>query len=358
VVEYANFPKGTYFSDLRVKNGHTDPHNIKLWCVGNEMDGPWQICHLDAHDYGKKALETAKIMKWADPSIELAVCGSASSLQPTFPEWDRVVLEYAYDKVDYISLHRYYENHGNDIDFLASYHEMNDFIKSVAATADYVKAVKRSKKTMMLSFDEWNIWYQSKFQLSPWEFAPHILEDNYSLLDALAFGGLLCTLINNADRVRIACLAQMVNVIAPVFTEKGGKAIRQTTFYPFAMAAQNCIGDALAVMGKAPVIESAAYGPVSAIPCAATWNAEKREISFICLNISDEDQIIELDLRSFQNARLAEHNVLRGDDLGAANTIANPDRVKPESRSCPAGISQTVEAALEPKSFHLFRFCL
>jgi alpha-N-arabinofuranosidase len=211
---------------------------------------------------------------------------------------------------------------------------------------------------MMLSFDEWNIWYQSNTRLTPWEFAPHILEDNYSLLDALAFGGLLCTLINNADRVRIACLAQMVNVIAPIFTEKGGKAIRQTIFYPFAMAAQNCIGDALAVMGKAPVIESAAYGPVSAITSAAAWNAEKREISFICLNISDEDQVIELDLRSFQKARLVEHSVLKGNDLSAVNTIANPDRVKPESRSCSPEILQTAEAALEPKSFHLFRFSL
>jgi alpha-N-arabinofuranosidase len=295
-------------------------------------------------------------MKWVDPSIELAVCGSASSLQPTFPEWDRVVLEYTYDKADYISLHRYYENRGNELDFLASYHEMNDFIKSVAATADYVKALKRSKKTMMLSFDEWNIWYQAKLQLKPWEFAPHILEDNYSLLDALAFGGLLCTLINNVDRVRIACLAQMVNVIAPIFTEKGGKAIRQTIFYPFAMAARNCIGDALAVMGKTPLVESAAYGQVSAIPRAAVWNAEKREISFICLNISGENQLIELDLRSFEKARLVEHSVLKGDDLNATNTIANPDRVKPESRACSAEFSQTFETALEPRSFHLLRF--
>jgi alpha-N-arabinofuranosidase len=356
VVEYANFPKGTYYADLRVKNGHIDPHNIKLWCIGNEMDGSWQICHLDAHDYGKKALETAKIMKWVDPSIELTVCGSSTSLQPTFPEWDRVVLEYTYDNVDYVSLHRYYENRGNDLDFLASYHEMNDFIKSVTATADYVKAVKRSKKTMMLSFDEWNIWYQSKFQLSPWEFAPHILEDNYSLLDALAFGGLLCTLINNADRVRIGCLAQMVNVIAPIFTEKGGKAIRQTTFYPFAMAAKNCIGDALQIMGKPPILESGAYGQVSAIPCAATWNAERSEISFICVNISDETQIIELDLRSFGSMQFAEHSVLWGSDLGAANTINNPDCVKTEHRPCPAAVLQTAETILEPKSFHLLKF--
>jgi alpha-N-arabinofuranosidase len=315
------------------------------------MDGFWQTCHLDAHDYGKKALEASKIMKWVDPSIELCVCGSATSVLPTYPEWDRIVLEYVYDKVDYISLHRYYENHGDELDFLASFHEMNDFIRTVAATADYVKALKRSKKTMMLSFDEWNIWYQAKMRLKQWEFAPHILEDNYSLLDALAFGGLLCTLINNADRVRIACLAQMVNVIAPIFTEKGGKAIRQTIFFPFAMAANNCLGTALRPIGKTSVLESKSYGEVSAIPNAAVWNEERAEINMICVNISGEPQALELDLRSFGRARLAEHQVLAG-DLSAVNTPENPERVKPRFMDC------AEELLLEPKSFHLFKFVL
>lgn len=357
VVEYANFPGGTYYSDLRKQNGHKDPHNIKLWCVGNEMDGSWQTCHLDAHDYGKKALEAAKIMKWADPSIELCVCGSATSSLPTYPAWDRIVLEYTYDSVDYLSLHRYYENHGNELDFLASYHEMNEFIRAVAATADHVKALKRSKKTMMLSFDEWNIWYQAKTELKQWEIAPHILEDNYTLLDAIAFGGLLCTLINNADRVRIACLAQMVNVIAPIFTEKGGKAIRQTTFFPFAMAAGNCVGTVLRVEGKTPLLESSAYGEVSAIPNAAVWNAEKREVNFICTNISGERQCVELDLRSFGKAVLAEHQVLAG-DLSASNTLKDPERVKPRFIECAGSATEKLELDLEPKSFHFFKVAL
>ena len=354
VVEYANFPGGTWYSDLRIQNGHKEPHGIKLWCIGNEMDGPWQICRLDAHDYGKKALETVKIMKWADPSIELCVCGSSTPGLPTYPEWDRIVLEYVYDKTDYISLHRYYENHGNELDFLASYHEMNEFIRSIAATADYVKALKRSKKTMMFSFDEWNIWQMSKVQTKQWEFAPHILEDNYTLLDALAFGGLLCTLINNADRVRIACLAQMVNVIAPIFTEKGGKAIRQTTFFPFAMAANNCLGTALRAVGKTPLLDSKSYGEVSAIPNAAVWNEQKGELNFICVNISGEQQSLELDLRSFGKATMIGHQLLAG-DLAASNTLENPDRVKPQVMEC-NGTSDKPELVLEPKSFHLFKF--
>jgi alpha-N-arabinofuranosidase len=355
VVEYANFPGGTYYSDLRIRNGRREPHNIKLWCIGNEMDGPWQTCHLDAHDYGKKAVETAKIMKWVDPSIELCVCGSATTRLPTYPEWDRIVLEHAYDHVDYLSLHQYYENLGNQTDFLASCYEMDGFIKSIAATADYVKALKRSKKTMMLSFDEWNIWYQAKIQLKPWESAPHILEDNYSLLDALAFGGLLCTLINNADRVQIACLAQMVNVISPIFTEKGGKAIRQTTFYPFALAARHCTGKVIRVLGETPLVESAAYGPVSAIPCAATWNEEQREISIICLNISGEEQRLVLDMRSFGKVILAEHAVLSG-DLAAVNTIEHPDRVTPRFCTCSPEKVEKPEITLEGESFHLIKF--
>ncbi|MDR2479233.1 MAG: alpha-N-arabinofuranosidase [Treponema sp.] len=355
IVEYANFPGGTSYSDLRIKNGRKDPHNIKLWCIGNEMDGPWQTCHLDAVDYGKKALETAKIMKWIDPSIELVVCGSSTSKQPTYPEWDRIVLEYTYDKVDYLSLHRYYENFGNELDFLASYHEMDAFIKTGIATADYVKSIKRSKKTMMLSFDEWNIWYQTRTQMKQWEFAPHILEDNYSLLDAVAFGGLLCTLINNADRVRIACLAQMVNVIAPIFTEKGGKAIRQTIFYPFAMAARNCTGTVLRTVGRAQTLESEAYGTVSALPHAATYNAERGEVSVLCGNISGEPQTLVLDMRSFGTVRWIEHQVLAG-DLSAVNTFENPDRVRTVFVDEGAGETDSPDVILPPKSFHLLRF--
>ncbi|MBR1911841.1 MAG: alpha-N-arabinofuranosidase, partial [Treponema sp.] len=178
IVEYCNFPDGTYWSDLRAQNGHKEPYNIKYWCIGNEMDGPWQICHLDANDYGKKALEAAKIMKWTDDSIKVVVCGSATSSMPTYPEWDRIVLEHTYDMADYISIHRYFENYGNDDDFLASFYDMDQFITTCTATCDYVKALKRSNKTMYLSFDEWNVWYQQKQTPHPWQEAPRILEDN------------------------------------------------------------------------------------------------------------------------------------------------------------------------------------
>ena len=172
LVEYCNFPGGTYWSDLRIKNGHKEPFNIKYWCIGNEMDGPWQIGHMDALTYGRKANEAAKFMKFTDESIKTVVCGSATSSMKTYPEWDRIVLEETYDFADYISIHRYFENKGNDDDFLASWWNMDDFIKTSIATCDYVKALKRSNKTIYLSFDEWNVWYQNKKEPHPWEKGP------------------------------------------------------------------------------------------------------------------------------------------------------------------------------------------
>ena len=187
LVEYCNHPGGTAWSDLRRQNGHAEPHGIKLWCLGNEMDGPWQICHLSAEDYGKKALEAAKMMRWVDPTIELVACGSSNSVMSTFPEWDRIVLEYLYEQVDYISLHNYYGHTDVETlgDFLASFYDMDQFIRTVVATADYVKAKKRSRKRLYLSFDEWNVWADRSVTYETWDYAKPRLEQIYNLQDAL-----------------------------------------------------------------------------------------------------------------------------------------------------------------------------
>lgn len=332
MLEYCNHPGGTYWSDLRKKNGRPDPHNIKVWCLGNEMDGPWQIGHLSAEDYGKKALETAKIMKWIDPSIELVACGSSGANMPTYPEWDRIVLEYLYDHVDYISLHRYYETDENtDIaDFLASFSDMDRFIKTIAATADYVKAKKRSNKTLMLSFDEWNVWYIKKVKLYPWEIAPAILEDIYTLLDALVFGGLMCTLVNNCDRVKMACLAQLVNVIAPIFTQKGGPAIKQSIFYPFQLMSAYARGLAIKPIISCPEIETKVHGVVPLIQTAAIYNETDEIISIFALNCDQLEGVeLSIDLRSFGKVEVVEHIVLDGPDILVSNSFDEPEKTKP-----------------------------
>src|SRR5690606_20356289 len=213
------------------------PHRIKIWCLGNEMDGPWQIGHKTAEEYGRLAVETARAMKMVDPEIELVSCGSSGSSMPTFPEWEAVTLEHTYDEVDYISLHSYYGNRNNDTpSFLAKSLDMDQYIRTVIATCDYIKAKKRSKKTLYLSFDEWNVWYHSNEadkNIEPWLVDPLLLEDVYNFDDALLVGCMLISLLKHADRVKIACLAQLVNVIAPIMTENGGKAWKQTIYYPF-----------------------------------------------------------------------------------------------------------------------------
>lgn len=356
LLEYCNFPGGTYFSDLRIANGHKDPMNIKTWCVGNEMDGSWQICHLDADDYGKKARETAKMMKYIDPDIELVVCGSATSNQPTYPSWDRTVLEYTYENVDFLSLHRYYENFGNDDDFLASHVDMNRFIKSVCATADYVKALKRSKKTMYLSFDEWNVWYQSKQEEHPWMTAPRILEDQYSLLDALVFGGLGITLLNNCDRVKVACLAQLVNVIAPIFTQPGGGAIRQSIYWPFKDISLYGRGSVLTTVNRTPMKETM-YGESPDVVSSVVYHEESGEITAFVLNTNTKESAeLELNLASFGNTKMISRTELTGSDLHAKNTFANPDLVKPATVAVSDSDNGVYTVNLKPASWNVIRF--
>ena len=357
MMEYCNHPSGTYYSDLRIKNGHPDPHNIKVWCLGNEMDGPWQTCGLSAEEYGKKALETAKIMKWIDPTIELVACGSSSPAMPTYPEWDRVVLEHTYEHVDYISMHRYYENEGSVTDFLASFADMDDFIKTVIAAADYVKAKTRSKKKLKVSFDEWNVWYIKKQTRFPWEVAPPILEDIYSLLDALVFGGMLCTLLNNADRVKMACLAQLVNVIAPIFTQKGGGVIKQAIFHPFQQVSLYGRGKALKTLVNTPKIETESYGSVPLVQTAATYNEEDGTATVFVLN-SDQQEDVEfsLDMRSFDGLHLVEHLIIDGPDLYGKNTFEEPDNVIPRNAKISADRSGVLKVMMPKLSWNVLRF--
>ncbi len=357
LVEYCNHPEGTYWSDLRRANGHKNPYGIKTWCVGNEMDGPWQIGHLEADEYGKKALEAAKIMKWTDDSIKLVVCGSASTSMPTYPSWDRIVLEHTYDYADYISIHRYYENYGNDDDFLASFYDMDEFIKTSCATCDYVKAVKRSKKTMYLSFDEWNVWYQSKQEPHPWQKAPRILEDHYSLLDALVVGGLAITLINHADRVKIACLAQLVNVIAPIFTEPGKGAYRQTIYYPFKDISLYGRGTVLTPVVRTPKKVTDKYGEVPTVIFSTVYNEEAGELTVFALNTSKtEISETEINLGSFENSQMIYRTELTGSNLDAKNSLENLDAVKPVNAELIQGDKNIYNVPLKPVSWNVLRF--
>lgn len=335
LVEYCNHPQGTYWSDLRRSHGYAEPHRIKVWCLGNEMDGPWQIGHKTAHEYGRLAAETAKVMKWVDPSIELVACGSSNRGMRTFPEWEATVLEHTYEYVDYISLHTYYGNRENDLgNFLAKSLDMDEFIRTVVAVADYVKAKKRSKKTLHLSFDEWNVWYHSNEadrKLEPWQIAPPQLEDIYTFEDALLVGCMLITLLRHADRVKIACLAQLVNVIAPIMTKTGGPAWAQTIYYPFMHASTLGRGTSLLPVVKSPVYDARDFEAVPVLECAAVANDEEDTLTLFLVNRDQEDDLLlQGDLRQYRGYRVERHTVLTHDDPKATNTMDHPNNVVPQ----------------------------
>ena len=336
VVEYANHPSGSYWSDLRRKNGAEAPFNIKLWCLGNEMDGPWQMGHKTAREYGRVANEAAKLMKWVDPSIETVACGSSSSQMPTFGTWELEMLDECYENIDYVSLHRYYGNPTGDTPgFLARALDMDDFIKSVAAICDAVKGQKHSKHTVNLSFDEWNVWYHSGEQdkevwkQDKWGRALPLLEDIYNFEDALLVGTILITLLRNADRVKIACLAQLVNVIAPIMTRNGGGCWAQTIFYPFMHASRYGRGTVLQGLVSTPTYACSDYDRVPYLDAVATLE-EDGSVSLFCVNRDmEEDFTLDVDLRAFGQLRVEEHLVLHHDDVKAVNTEEHPRNVYP-----------------------------
>ncbi|MEW9673923.1 alpha-N-arabinofuranosidase [Ammoniphilus sp. 3BR4] len=360
LVEYCNHSSGSYWSDLRISHGFKEPHKIKTWCLGNEMDGPWQIGHKTAAEYGRIAVEAAKVMKWVDPTIELVACGSSNSMMPTFPEWESTVLDHTYDHVDYISLHLYFRNYENDLsNYLAKSLDMDNFIKTVISTADYVKAKKRSKKTLNLSFDEWNVWYhtrESDKQMAPWQVAPPLLEDNYNFEDALVVGCALISLLKHSDRVKIACLAQLVNVIAPIMTRRGENAWVQTIFYPYMHASVFGRGTALQPVISSPVYDSKDFTDVPYLESVTVMNEEDETLTIFAVNRSDKDSLLlECDVRGFTNYRVIEHIVLEnGGDIKAVNTAVE-NRIAPHNNGKAEARDGILTAGLPKLSWNVIR---
>jgi len=359
LVEYCNHPGGTYWSDLRRSHGYEKPHDIKVWCIGNEMDGPWQICHKTAEEYGRIACETAKVMKWVDPTIELVACGSSHSRMPTFATWEATVLDHTYEHIDYLSLHTYYRNdEKGTANFLARSLDMDNFIKSVVSICDYVKAKKRSKKTINLSYDEWNVWYQTQITDNiRWKSAQSINENIYNLTDALVVGCMLITLIKHADRVKMACMAQLVNTIAPIMTVTGGGSWRNTIFYPFLHASVFGRGQALNAVVKAPVYDTVEYTDVPYLESVVVYNEEKEELTMFAVNRDmEESLLVETDLRDFSDYRVVEHLVLESADPNAVNTIENPFNVVPHNGGNTIIEDGTAKSVLNKLSWNVIRF--
>ncbi|ONK14657.1 alpha-N-arabinofuranosidase [Streptomyces sp. MP131-18] len=363
--EYANHAGGTELSERRIAHGDKEPFGIRLWCLGNEMDGPWQTGHKTAEEYGRLAAETARAMRQIDPDVELVACGSSSQGMATFAAWESTVLEHSYELVDHISLHAYYyERNGDRDSFLASAVDTESFIENVVATADHVGARLKSKKKINLSFDEWNVWYQdgSAPTLSDegrgddWAEAPRLLEDNYSVTDAVVFGTLLIALLRHADRVKVACLAQLVNVIAPIATEPGGKAWKQTTFFPFAQASRYGRGTVLDVRVAGPTHTTEQYGEVGLLHATAVRDEDTGAVTVFAVNRDQTRSLpLEVTLHGLGLTQVAEHSVLADADPDARNTAAEPDRVTPHAATGTALADGVLTAGLEPLSWNVIR---
>lgn len=339
LVEYCNVDKGTRWSDRRQQHGIAAPHGVKYWCLGNEMDGPWQIGRLTAAEYGRKAADAARQMRTVDRSIQLIACGSSGPFMNSYLDWDRQVLELCYADVDALSLHRYFNNTGDTAGdparFLALNLSMERQIREVTAVCDFVRGRLRSRKQLWLSFDEWNVWYRQQQGDGKRQQAPRLLEEVYNLEDALLVGGTLNTLLRHAERVRIACLAQLVNVIAPFLTD-ADKVLRQTIYYPYAWALQHARGRVLDLVVESPAYEVPNTGSVPYLDVAGTHDTKTGSSCLLILNRDlAKERELEVVWREAAPSRVLACQVLTGPDLKASNTFDEPQRVRPQALEPP-----------------------
>ncbi|WP_062200356.1 arabinosylfuranosidase ArfA [Demequina salsinemoris] len=362
LLEYCNVKGGTYWSDKRRENGAEEPHDIRMWCLGNEMDGPWQIGAMTADEYGRLAARTASAMRMIDPDLELVACGSSASFMPTFGEWERTVLGHCYEHVDYISAHAYYfEEDGDLASFLASAVNMDHFVESVVAAADQVRAAKKADKRIHISFDEWNVWYQQRAESKPptgddWPVGPVLLEDRYNVADAVVVGNLLISLLRHTDRVHAASLAQLVNVIAPIMTEPGGRSWRQTTFHPFAQASQLAKGEVLRVAIDSPTYETKKFGEVPLVDAVATHDAETGEVVVFAVNRSLTDEVtLDVDLRGVADLEIIEATSLSNPDHTWSATADDDSSIVPVPNASATVSDGRLTATMPPVSWNVLR---
>jgi alpha-L-arabinofuranosidase len=355
LVEYCNIAEGTEWSDRRRRNGAVKPYEVGLWCLGNEMDGPWQTGHMSAERYAAVAAEAAKAMRLVDPGVQLVACGSSSHEMPTFGYWESTVLEHAGEYVDYISMHAYYEEFDGDRDsFLASAVSMDSFIDGVIATVDAVAARRRTKRRIDISFDEWNVWYLSRYPGShnlPIDVAGPRIEDVYSTVDAVVVGDLLSSLLNHADRVKIACLAQLVNVIAPIMTEVGGPAWRQPTFYPFAAVTANARGHSLVTRVIAPELGTRRYGDVPVVAAAATHDARTGDTAVFLTNRAARHTGVELRHANFEGWTVRSAEYIAADGRGPRDRLAAADVCLTPLATDASADGRTTRITLPPHSW-------
>ncbi|WP_087486205.1 alpha-N-arabinofuranosidase [Brachybacterium massiliense] len=362
LLEYCNGEAGTALADQRVRNGRTEPYGIRMWCLGNEMDGPWQLGHVPAEDYARLAAGTARAMRRAEEDLELIGCGSSHWAMDTFGDWERAVLEASYDEIDMISAHVYHqERDGDSASYLAVADDMDGYIDAVVATCDHVRGSLKRDKRIMISFDEWNVINTEgdtgeEPSGKDWPVAPRFAESTYTAQDAVVLGSLLISLLRHSDRVASASLAQLVNVLAPIRTEPGGSAWRQTIFHPFALTSKHASGDVLRPQIDSPTFENRRFGTSAVLDAACTWDEEAGELTVFAVNRSLEEPLaLEVPLEGFGDLTLVEGTMLHESDRHARNTAEAPDAVVPRPLPDARLDDSSVTATLPPVSWTMLR---
>lgn len=362
LLDYCNRKGGTYYSDLRRLHGYEEPHNIKTWAVGNELDGVWQVGQTTPFEYARIARETAKAMKRQDGSIEIVAAGSAGQEYSTFGVWEQTLIEEAYPYIDYISLHQYYRNDEQDTsNFLAKTLAFDDYINSIGSLIDYMKVKNKATNDIYISLDEWNVWYHTrakdmkdiKLRGDEWPIAPHLLEEPYNFEDALVVGAMLIALLRNSDRVKIAAYAQLINVLAPIMTDDNGRSWKNTIFYPIYYTSKYGRGTAIKSIISCEKYDSKDFTDVPVIDAVAVVSKEGDELTIFAINKSMEDDItLSLDLRSFGTVSLKEIIILKNGDVYAINSLQYGEKVKPISKK----IEDQREIKLDKLSWNVLRF--
>lgn len=362
-LEYCNFPGGTEYSDLRIAHGVREPYGIKMWCLGNEMDGKWQVGHKSAEEYGKLAAETGKLMKLIDSDIELIVCGSSLSSMDTYPEWDMEVLNKTYDVADYLALHQYYAGQEKGTRrFLAQSLDMEEYISTIRSVAQVVKKKKRSKKDIKFSVDEWGVWavpgntVNNEIDNKPWQTAPAISEQIYTLEDALLFAEMQMVMLRNADVIKIACQSLLTNISACIMTEKGGGHWLQTIYYPFYYFANYAKGVVLNASSKGPAYSCEEFDNVAYVDSVVVWNDTNRELVYFAVNRDDHNkQKLLLKYQGFDLGNVIESVSMTAADKKMTNQYRH-DAVVPQKADNVEMSKEEAAITLEPLSFNMVRF--
>ena len=393
-VEYTNFPGGTWWSDLRKKNGHPEPYKVKTWCLGNEMDGPWQIAsrEKDPRGYGILAHETSKAMKWVDPSIETIACVSSSPFLNHYPDWDLSVLQECYSAVDYISLHHY---HSAPPDMpqalLAGYQAFEEYIRTEIALCDFVKTKLRTGKTMMLALDEYGSMIRPRGEthlgtggrqnadmfgvfVPGRTYVRHDPDDwstlrnpprDHEMLQALGMASTMLVMMRHADRIKIGCATGGLGALCCTDREHVWKG---AAHYPFVQMIRWARGTSLQCEVRCDTYDVPGYAiddmnqyggfeAVQTIQAGAALNEEAGELTVFVINGDPaEDQELKLDVRAFEGWQFREHVEMFTEDEDACNTWEAPDRILPRVNRETKADSGILAARLRRESWNVFRF--